>query len=788
MLDSDAATFPGPRGPATAPLNPSQMPTDEGAASRGTTPRPAWPVAAAMLALLLLAWVCIAGMAPRAPVPASAPSTVFSAERALAHLPHIAARPHPVGTAANAETRAYLVDALKGLGYEVQVQTELGVSQGDDAVGMVNNIVARRPGNAGGRALMLSAHYDSVPTGPGAADDGASVAAVLETLRALQSAPPSRNGLIVLFTDGEEAGLLGAEAFVSHHPWVKDVGMVLNFEYRGDSGPTLMFETSPGNGKLISAFSSVPHPLGTSLMYEIYKRMPNGTDFTVFKRAGLAGMNFAPIANVSSYHTALDRIANVDARSVQDQGDTMLALVRNLREANLDDLASPDRVYFDLPGIGLVNYPSPVTWLVTAVVVGLLLGVVMAGVRGGHLRLGRTVAGALVLPCTAVLLAIGTTLMLAAIRALHPGYRGLSDLYNAQWYWIAFVALALSAFCALYKWLRRWFMPMELAVGDALAWAFLLLGCAWFMPGASFLLAWPLAATLCAWLYLLSDGATRRTPNHRVLVLFLGAMPGIVLFSTFLYLLFMALTTPLAAIPVVACVLLLGILYPVLALMQASFPLHKVAALVGVGFLAVGEFTAGSSTQHPHPVNVLYVEDSSTGNAQWLSADVVLDTWEKKFFDSSSVRRKLPEWYGTDSRAYWTSAAPASKLPPPVITPVSDETRGTRRTVEFRLKSGRGAREFNVHAIGVQVTGAIVDGQPVAAGPVDDWSLAAYAMPAEGIDVKLEVAAGRPFSINVFDSTPGLPFLDLSSRDSKEMANRSETSDTTQSLTTYRFN
>ena len=99
-------------------------------------------------------------------------------------------------------------------------------------------------GPSGKKALMLCAHYDSVPTGPGASDNAAGVAVVLETLRALKAGPPLERDVIALFPDGEENGFHGSRLFVDEHPWAKDVSVVLNFDARGNSGPSIMFETS----------------------------------------------------------------------------------------------------------------------------------------------------------------------------------------------------------------------------------------------------------------------------------------------------------------------------------------------------------------------------------------------------------------------------------------------------------------------------------------------------------------------------------------------------------------
>ena len=197
----------------------------------------------------------------------------------------------------------------------------------------VQNIVAKLEGTANTRAVLLVAHYDAAPYSLGASDDGAAIASLLETLRALKASAPLKNDVIFLATDGEEIGLLGASAFVQQHPWAKDVGVVLNFEARGDHGPSIMFQTSDGNGWLIDELAeTVSRPVANSLSADIYKLLPNETDFTVFKQAGMNGLNFAYIEGVASYHSSLDNMANLDERSLQHHGMYALALARRLWE------------------------------------------------------------------------------------------------------------------------------------------------------------------------------------------------------------------------------------------------------------------------------------------------------------------------------------------------------------------------------------------------------------------------------------------------------------------------
>src|SRR5919198_2687774 len=198
------------------------------------SPGPGTNAAIAFLTLLVVAGATLYGALPIGlpdPVPASAPPTAFSSARALAHVRAIAARPHPMGSPANAAVRTYLVEELSTLGLKPEVQKATAVTccshSGAFGAGTPQNVLARLDGTAkGGKAFLVVAHYDSVSTGPGASDDGAGVAAMLETIRALKAGPPLRHDVIFLFTDGEEPGMLGARAFVNGHPWAKDVGVV----------------------------------------------------------------------------------------------------------------------------------------------------------------------------------------------------------------------------------------------------------------------------------------------------------------------------------------------------------------------------------------------------------------------------------------------------------------------------------------------------------------------------------------------------------------------------------
>ena len=165
------------------------------------------------LGLLVLCAASILRVArpPRA-VPATAPDTAFSAERAMRHVEQIAQRPHAMGTADHDRVRDYIVEQLSALGLRSQIQQATAIGTRYQQAGRVQNILARLPGSdPNGKAVLVMVHYDGVEAGPAASDDGAGSAALLETLHALRARKrPLAHDVIALFTDGEESGLLGA--------------------------------------------------------------------------------------------------------------------------------------------------------------------------------------------------------------------------------------------------------------------------------------------------------------------------------------------------------------------------------------------------------------------------------------------------------------------------------------------------------------------------------------------------------------------------------------------------
>jgi hypothetical protein len=346
---------------------------------------------AVILAVILAASVM--GLRAPAPVPASAPASEFSAIRALAAMHRVLKddTPHPTGSEANEAVRGRILEELRQLGYHPQVQTAFECGALIHCA-MVYNVVARLDGTQAdpdaSDAVLLAAHYDSVPAGPGDSDDGSGVAAVLEIARALKARPPPRHSIVLLIDDGEEAGLLGARAFVDFHPWAKNVRAAVNLDARGTSGPSLMFETGSANNWAVGVFArSASRPATTSIAYTLYKQLPEDTDFTIFKAAGIQGLNFAFISNESHYHTPLDNSANISLSSLQHHGDNALPSIVALANSDLANPPQREAVFFDLFGRVLVHWPASRSLPVAFIVTILLLAQTAWMIRNNRLAL-----------------------------------------------------------------------------------------------------------------------------------------------------------------------------------------------------------------------------------------------------------------------------------------------------------------------------------------------------------------------------------------------------------------
>ncbi|MBU3727799.1 MAG: M28 family peptidase [Phycisphaerales bacterium] len=342
-----------------------------------------------------------------------------------------------IGSDAHARAVQFVVDQLGAMGVTAELQHGEMPSRfrRSERVQLVNIVAPLRVGPEGAASaqgaqtaegsadeasdsyasprtlVAIAAHIDSVPGAPGAGDDALGVASAIEVARALraraQANGPYAREVVLVITDGEELGLLGAELFCREHPRAPRIGSVVNLDSRGTSGPAFIFETGPDTTALAEIMAArVPHPRTTSVAATIYEWMPNGTDFTVFREAGMTGFNVACIGSPRHYHQPTDTPENVDPLTAQHMAQTALALVEGLASVPVAAAApaatttatatvsaaesstsaapaaaspqsaapqspAPQSVWFDLFGFGVAHLPA--AWMQLGALMALLL-------------------------------------------------------------------------------------------------------------------------------------------------------------------------------------------------------------------------------------------------------------------------------------------------------------------------------------------------------------------------------------------------------------------------------
>ncbi|MCK9795700.1 M28 family peptidase [Isoptericola sp. 4D.3] len=732
---------------------------------------------ACSLFLLVLAALAVWSVLPPSARPADAAADEFSAERAFATVEAVGAEVHPHGTAAAAAVRDTIVADLEGLGLDPEVVDGVGMSGrlGDQSrVAATKNVVATIPGTDSTGSVFLVAHYDSAEVSYGANDDGAGVATLLETARALGAGEPLRNDLVLVFTDAEEACLCGAEAFAHADPRAAGGGVVVNVEARGSSGPAIMFETSDGNAALVDAYAQVPYPVGSSLAVEVYRILPNDTDFSPFlddPDGRFTGLNSAYIDGSATYHAPQDTPERMSLASLQHHGSNMLALARELGDGDAAALAQPsadDATYFPLPGGVLVRYPGWLVWplAVAAVLAVGALAVVL--VRRGEVRGERTSAGRLALGFASALVPVvgavaGAAALWWLMGVLRPGYDEMLDPWRPWGFRVALIGIVATVLTAWFVGLRRSLGGPALAVG-ALGWlAVLGVVLAEFTPGGSYLAALPALAGAVAALVALT--VARGEVGRRVAVT-LGAAVGVLVLVPIVLLFFPALGLETGAAPAVVAALLGLALAPVLAVLlprgrRITFPLVGGCAALAIGAFVVGLAVDPFDAEHPEPTRLAYALDADTGTAHWVSDESTPSDWTAQYVDTGTDMSEQFPMFADEVHA--GDAEPAD-LPAPVVDVVDAAPAGDARVLTLRVTPGEGERigtsdtlrYVQLNASGVR--SATVAGRDV---PVDGGVLDTrfYAPGPDGFEVRLTVEAGRPLDLRVVAAGGGLEDL-----------------------------
>ena len=510
----------------------------------------------------------------------SRPPGLFSEQNASAHVRMLAGTigSRPAGTEPNARARAYIIDQLRLFGFDVRVQETDARRPEFGYTARVANIVATLPGSRS-EAIGLLSHYDSRADTPGAGDNAFGVAVSLEAARVLAARPQRPWSLFVLVTDAEEAGLMGAAAMMTDKEITDRVRAYLNIEAVGSEGPAMLFETGPGNGWLLGPWARrAPHPRGASFGIEIYRRLPNDTDFTMFGRHEIPGLNFALVGDSYAYHTPLDTPDRLSTRALREAGENVVATVSALDSLDITYRSPTQATFFDIGGTVGVSYGPTIGWILTAG--GLFLGILAwvkvtaASVRmGGPWRWLLTFIWSILGALIVVAAMIGVTWALRAAREVyHPWYARPDRLF----FLIAATGVTVGwSISRIGQWFPAYAHGMRHpAVTWSVTlplWIALAAAALWFAPAAAYLWMLPLftAGTLLlivpaesgvairlASILVLAVAATlwlrESLELARFLVAVLGRMP--IVTPVFIYAAVLALSATMVIPPLVAAI------------------------------------------------------------------------------------------------------------------------------------------------------------------------------------------------------------------------------------------
>ena len=627
----------------------------------------------------------------------------YSSKRALEKVKVISENPHFIGSSNHKIVGDYLVKELQKMGLETQIQEGTTLSDWGNLT-KSKNILARIKGSDSSKALLLLSHYDSAPHSysHGASDDASGIATILEGVRAfLENKTSHKNDIIILFSDSEELGLNGAALFVTKSNWAKEVGLVLNFEARGSAGPSYMLmEVNKGNANMVKEFTAAnpSYPVSNSLMYSIYKMLPNDTDLTVFREQGkIQGFNFAFIDNHFNYHTAQDDFNHLSPKTMEHQGTYMVPLLNYFANSDLTSLqSSEDYVYFNTP-INFVSYPF--SWVFPMVLIAVFLFLFLVFIGLGKRVLMFSEIGKGFLFFLGALLVSGTTTFFGwkLLLKIYPQYNDILHgfTYNGHDYIGAFVFLSLAISLLFYSNSNSENKTENYSIAPLFIWILINFAIAIYLPGAGFLII-PLFFSLFMLAYFVTTQKTKPILN---LIL---SIPSLIILVPFITMFPIGLGLKILTGSAVLTVLVFGLLLPIFG----SFPRKGfwalLSLLISIGFFMKASFNSGYAIGTAKPNSLLYVYNADSKKAVWATYDINLDPWTKLYLGENpkdaAELNKNPLFSKYKSGFTYSAQADVKKLSEPKISFSRDSIAGSQHYYKIKITPNRPVNRYDIFA------------------------------------------------------------------------------------------
>ena len=699
-----------------------------------------------LLVVLLVGIGAVVVPDPATPVGTDAPAAEFSAARAAAHIDVVAATPRPLASPGHTAAREYLVRTLDDLGWDTTVQEGIGWYSPTDSDtrrgARLRNIVATLPGTDPTGTVVLAAHYDTVTASPGASDDGIGVGTVLEAARALTDGDRPRNNVVVLLTDGEERGLLGAQLFTAEPPPFPGPMVVLNHEARGNAGTPLTFRISSPNADLIRILSQAPGALADSFTQTAFEALPNDTDFRRFDEAGLHGYDTAIAGGSAYYHTPLDTPDRLSRSSLQQMGDVALATARTLTATDLAALDAGTDIVGTTPW-GLLRYPRWVEVALTLALAVAVAALAVVRIRRRDASAGRIAGAAAVALVAAVAAGAAAFLPWWLSQRAVPGLGSvpIGEPYRPGFYQLAAVVAAIGVLTAVYVAVRRRLGAPAFAVGALVVVTVVALAGLPFLGNATPLVLPALPAVLGV---LVAEALPQRWSRWRVVAVVAGLLPAALVTVPAVLASFDAGLTFGAPLAGAFVAVLFAVLLPLTAPLlpgEGAVPIAVATVLAVVACTLLGGYTNRDGATAPRQEEVFYSLDADRGQAVWASPDRPRSDWSAALLTESPA--PLPTqfpWRPDTSLAH--GPAPVAPLAPPRVEVLDDTPVDGGRVLQVRLSSPRGAPTLGLWVDGATVREATVDGAPVDPGA--NFGFLFTTENPDGIEVRLDLDASGP--------------------------------------------
>lgn len=628
--------------------------------------------------------------------------TEFSIDNALAHLKEISKTAHYTGSENHLEVQNYIVNELTKLGLEPEIQHQVAINNKWRAATNNANIIATIKGSENGKSLVLLTHYDSNPhSSLGASDAGSGVVTILESVRAfLAKNKTPKNDIHIVITDAEELGLLGAKAFVDTHPLAKNIGLVLNFEARGSGGPSYMLmETNGKNSKLLSEFinANPNYPAANSLMYSIYKMLPNDTDLTVFRENGnISGFNFAFIGDHFDYHTAQDSYERLDRATLLHQADYLMTTLNYFANSDLSNFESTiDHVYTNFPFTTLLHYPF--SWILPLLIgaIMLLMGILFFGIALNKITIKGLLKG--FIPFTISLVGcIGITFLLwKGILLIHPHYNDILHgfTYNGYQYIAAFVLLNIWLLFNIYKPFFKKYRSTDLTIAPLIFWMLINVLIYVYLKGAAYFIIPVYFALITLAIFVLTD--IKRT--QKIVISTVLAIPIIYMFAPQIKMFPVGLGLKNLFISALFLVLIFGLITPIFGSYKSRKSLVRIVGFGALFFFGLATYNSGFNEDRKKPNSIVFLNDVDNNQSYWATYDRIPDGFTTQFLGENPT---IGNFTGSTSKSKYNTSYRYHKktedraIPAPIITKTMDTIIDGFRTVSFIIEPQR-----NVHKI-----------------------------------------------------------------------------------------